>query len=111
MMVLRVRKFVHIWLLRASVRRSVRAEDECGEPTCVFVADSAGHAGAYGWDQGGERAVRTCDQEGGVGRESRFSTARASARAVLDGRSSGAVGVRRGVSVVRPGCCHPAGFD
>ena len=35
MKVLRMRKFVHFWLLTASVRRSVRAEDECGEPTCV----------------------------------------------------------------------------
>ena len=62
-------------------------------------------------DRGGERAVRTCDQKGGVGRESRLSTARASARTVSDGRSSGAVGVRCGVCVVRPGFYHPAGFD
>ena len=55
--------------------------------------------------------MRACDQKGGVGRESRLSTARASARTVSDGRSSGAVGVRRSVCVVRPGCFHPAGFD
>ena len=51
--------------------------------------------------------MRTCDQKGWVGRESRLSTA----RTVSDGRSSGAVGVRHGVCVVRPGFYHPAGFD
>ncbi len=61
--------------------------------------------------QGRREVVLTCGQKGGVGRESRLSTARASASTVSDGSSSGAIGVRQSVCVVRPGCFHPAGFD
>jgi hypothetical protein len=52
--------------------------------------------------------MRTCNQERGVGRESRLSMLSMFCFGPVC-RSGGAVSER--VSVVRPGCYHPAGFD
>ena len=103
-----VHKFVRTWLPRAG-RGDVRSDGECGEPACVtvFAAESAGHACAYGWDRGGARAVRMCDQERGVGRESRLSMPCFGPVS----RSGDAPAVGERVSVVRPGCYRPAGFN